>query len=77
MEQKLYLVHLGYYDPELSNGIQESHIKLFYIGESFEYVRDKVEVDDFVQKHKMHVDGVQLIEKETDTELISTSKRMI
>lgn len=63
MEQKLFLVHLGYYDPELSNGVYESHINLFFIGISFEDVRDKVKLDNLVQNHKMHIDGIQLIEK--------------
>lgn len=63
MENKLFLVHLGYYDPELSSGVYESHINLFFIGDSFENIREQVKANDFVQKHKMHIDGVQLIEK--------------
>ncbi len=63
MEQKLFLVHLGYYDPELSKGVYESHVNLFFIGTSFEDVRDKVKLDNLVLKHQMHIDGIQLIEK--------------
>lgn len=63
MEQKLFLVHLGYYDSELSNGVYESHINLFFIGNNFEDVREKVKQNELVLKHKMHIDGIQLIEK--------------
>lgn len=63
MEKKLFLVHLGYYDPELSKGVYESHINLFFVGDSFENIREQVKTNDFVQKHKKHIDGIQVIEK--------------
>ena len=74
MVKKLFLVHLGYYDPELSNGVYESHINLFFVGTSFEDVREKVKLDDLVQKHKMHIDGVQLIEKVNGHRIIIDKK---
>lgn len=74
MEQRLYLVHLGYYDPELSKGVYESHVNLFFIGTSFEDVRDKVKLDELVLKHKMHIDGIQLIEKVQGHKIIVDKK---
>jgi len=74
MEQKLYLVHLGYYDPELSGGVYESHVNLFFIGTDFEDVRDKAKADVLVQKHKMHIDGIQLIEKVSGHKIIIDKK---
>lgn len=59
---KLYLVHCGFYDFEICDGIYESHANYFISAESFEEARSKVKlVADFKNK-KMHVDGLQEIQ---------------
>ncbi len=58
---KLYLVHCGFYDLNICDGIYESHINLFVIAESFEDARVKVKSDPTFQTKKMHVDGLQEI----------------
>jgi len=58
---KLYLVHCGFYDPHLADGIYESHTNFFVAGTSFEDARVKVKEMDGFKERKMHVDGVQEI----------------
>ncbi|MDR3608827.1 MAG: hypothetical protein P4M08_15790 [Oligoflexia bacterium] len=58
----LYLVHCGFYDPELCDGIYEGHANLFVAAMSFDDARAKVRLDSNFQKKKMHVDGILEIE---------------
>lgn len=58
----LYLVHCGFYDPEICDGIYESHVNFFVVAESFEEARKKVKEISSVRNKKMHVDGVQQID---------------
>lgn len=59
---KLYLVHCGFYDMDLSDGIYESHVNYFVAAGSFEEARAKAkEIPEFKSK-RMHVDGVQQID---------------
>lgn len=58
---KLYLVHCGFYDLELSDGIYESHVNFFVVAENFETARMQVrDISEFKAK-KMHIDGIQEI----------------
>lgn len=59
---KLFLVHLGYYD-DLSNGVFESHTNIFVIASDFQEARKIAKNKSFVKEKKMHIDGLQLIEK--------------
>ncbi|MCM0606620.1 MAG: hypothetical protein KA715_11065 [Xanthomonadaceae bacterium] len=58
---KLYLVHCGFYDMELCEGIYESHINLMVVAESFDGARQKVRQNPKFKKKRMHVDGLQEI----------------
>lgn len=60
--QNLYLVHCGFYDLELCDGIYESHVNFFVVADSFENARVKVKELPEVQAKRMHVDGIQCIE---------------
>jgi hypothetical protein len=59
---KLYLVHCGFYDMDLADGIFESHTNFFVAAESFEDARAKAKLDPEFQKKRMHVDGLQEIQ---------------
>jgi hypothetical protein len=59
---KLYLVHCGFYDTELLDGVYESHVNFIVAGESFEDARAKVKQEPDFQKKRMHVDGLQQID---------------
>jgi len=59
---KLYLVHCGYYETQISNGIFESHVNLVAAGESFEDAKVRVRQEPTFKRFKMHIDGIQEIE---------------
>ena len=59
---KLYLVHCGFYDPELQDGIYESHVNFPVAAASFEDARAKAKLHPDFQKKRMHVDGLQEIQ---------------
>ena len=56
---KLYLVHCGFYDGTLAEGIYESHTNFFIVASSFEGARSRVKEVEAFKARKMHVDGVQ------------------
>lgn len=58
---KLYLVHCGFYDTDICDGVYESHVNFFVAAESFENARAKAKLLPEVQKKRMHVDGLQEI----------------
>lgn len=56
---KLYLVHCGFYDPDLCDGLYEGHVNFFVAAESFDDARAHAkQIPEFKSK-KMHVDGLQ------------------
>ena len=59
---KLYLVHCGFYDQEVSDGLYESHTNFFVSAESFDDARAKVKQDKTFQNKKCHVDGLQEVQ---------------
>lgn len=56
---KLYLVHCGFYDLEILDGVYESHVNFLVAAESFEDARAKVRLEPDFSRKKMHVDGLQ------------------
>lgn len=59
---RLYLVHCGFYDPEIADGVYESHANFFVAAESFEEARLKAKEIPEVRAKRMHVDGLQEVE---------------
>jgi hypothetical protein len=56
---KLYMIHCGFYDTALCDGLYEGHVNFFVAAESFEDARLRAkEIPEFAAK-RMHVDGVQ------------------
>jgi hypothetical protein len=59
---KLFLVHCGYYDNDVCDGIYESHVNFFVSAVDFTEARTNAKlIPDFIDK-KMHVDGLQEIQ---------------
>lgn len=58
---KLFLVHCGFYDQDLCDGVYESHVNFFVAADSFETARAKAKQLPAVQAKRMHVDGLQEI----------------
>lgn len=59
---KLYLVHCGFYDADLCDGIYESHVNFFVVAESFEDARARAKAFPEFKARRMHVDGIQEIQ---------------
>ena len=59
---KLYLVHCGFYDTEVCDGLYESHVNFFVSADSFEDARAKAKLLSEFQAKRMHVDGLQEIQ---------------
>jgi len=58
---KLYFIHCGFYDQEVSNGIYEFHVNFPIVAESLEGAKTRVRQEPSFQKKKMHIDGIQEI----------------
>lgn len=59
---KLYLVHCGFYDSEVCDGLYESHVNFFVSAETFEDARVRAkQIPEFAVK-RMHIDGLQEIQ---------------
>lgn len=58
---KLYLVHCGFYDLEICDGLYESHVNFFVVAESFDDARAKAKLIPEFRAKKMHIDGLQEI----------------
>lgn len=59
---KLYLVHCGFYDGDVMDGVYESHVNFFVAAESFEAARIKAKKNPLYQNKRMHIDGLQQLD---------------
>lgn len=59
MQIKLYLVHCGFYESELFDGIYEFHVNFFIAASTFEEAIKKTKALPEFQRQRMHVDGLQ------------------
>ncbi len=58
---KLFLVHCGFYDLEVGDGLYESHVNFFVAAESPEEARRLAKQRPEAKLKRMHVDGLQEI----------------
>lgn len=58
---KLYLIHCGFYDSDLCDGLYEGHVNFFVVGNSFEEARSKAKLIPKFKEKSMHIDGLQEI----------------
>jgi len=59
---KLFQVHTGFYDPNISDGFYEGHTNIFICAKDEKEARKKVKQKEEYKKFKMHIDGVQEID---------------
>ena len=58
---KLFMVHVGFYDDEVGEGIYESHINFFVAAGNPKSAKKKTfNLEQFKNK-KMHIDGIKEI----------------
>lgn len=58
---KLFSVHCGYYDEEISNGIYEFHINIPVAASSIDAAKTEVRQNPVFKQKKMHIDGIEEI----------------
>jgi len=56
---KLYLIHVGYYDPDIMEGLYEQHVNYFVVAENVVDAKKKARENTIYKKKKMHIDGIQ------------------
>ena len=59
---KLFQVHTGFYDPNISDGFYEGHTNIFVCAKDEKEAREKVKEKEEYKKFKMHIDGVQAMD---------------
>jgi hypothetical protein len=63
MTNALYLIHCGFYEEELSDGIFEFHINIPIVAGTLDEAKQKVRLQPMFIKKKMHIDGIQEIQQ--------------
>jgi len=59
---RLFLVHAGFYDGNVSGGFYESHTNYFVVAQDVKYAKSKAkEIPEYKDK-KMHIDGIKEID---------------
>ena len=56
---KLYLIHVGFYDPEIMDGLYEQHSNFFVVAENIKKAKQKAKNNSLYKMKKMHIDGIQ------------------
>ena len=56
---KLYLIHVGFYDPDIMDGLYEQHSNYFVVAENVKAAKKKARLNSTYKKKKMHIDGIQ------------------
>ncbi len=56
---KLYLIHVGFYDPEIMEGIYEQHSNYFVVAQNITEAKIKARLNLTYKAKKMHIDGIQ------------------
>lgn len=59
---RLFLVHCGFYDPSVGDGVYESHVNFFVVAEDFSDARARAKQNPVFQGKKMHIDGLQQLD---------------
>ena len=56
---KMYLVHAGYYNPDIMGGLYEQHTNYFVVAKNLMSAKKKAQQNLAFKKNKMHIDGIQ------------------
>ena len=66
---KLFMVHVGFYDDDVGEGIYESHINIFVAAGNPKSTKKKIMSMDKFRDKKMHIDGIKEINNVDDYEV--------
>ena len=56
---KLFLIHVGFYDPEIMEGLYEQHSNYFVVAKNINKAKKKARLNPIYKRKKMHIDGMQ------------------
>ena len=56
---KLFLIHVGFYDPDIMEGLYEQHSNYFVVAENIKEAKKKAREKSIFKRKKMHIDGIQ------------------
>ena len=56
---KLYLIHAGFYDPNIMDGLYEQHTNYFVVAANIREAKQKAKKNTVFNKKKMHIDGIK------------------
>ena len=59
---KLFLVHAGFYDNDISDGFYESHTNYFVVANDVKHAKAKEKQITEYKNKKMHIDGIKEID---------------
>lgn len=59
LNMKLYLIHVGFYDPNIMDGLYEQHANYFVVAENVVDAKKRARQNTIYNKKKMHIDGIQ------------------
>ena len=63
---KLFLIHVGFYDPEIIKGLYEQHSNYFVVAEDIKEAQKKARQNPIYKRKKMHIDGIREIDSVED-----------
>ena len=58
---KLFMVHVGYYDQSIGEGLYETHLNYFVAAEDAKDAKNKAHQLSEFQERSMHIDGMKEI----------------
>ena len=56
---KLFLIHVGFYDLEIMEGLYEQHSNYFVVADGIKEAKKKAREHPIYKTKKMHIDGIQ------------------
>ena len=56
---KFYLIHVGFYDPELMEGLHEQHGNYFVVANNAKEAKTRTSENPSFKHKKMHIDGIK------------------
>jgi len=56
---KLYLIHVGFYDSELMDGLYEQYGNFFVVAKNVKEAKTRAKMNQVFQNKNMHIDGMQ------------------
>ena len=66
----LYMVHVGYYDKNIGDGIYEVHLNYFVAAQNPKEAKTKTQSFDQFKEKSMHIDGIKEISNVDGYEVI-------